>query len=203
MLIQLILTIFAIIVVSLFVIAVSMIVISSPATSTYLSPSTSQVQPSSAPPILWSENIRGNKNFDLFPPCYQMDTSSKHIYGIISRLQLTQRYFNFLDLLSIMLCIEMKTCNPIDIKDRFTQVLGLGGNVDDSDTRTLTMSFIPVNETAPSKFLIGCVYLLERQMKLINSDNDIPKYDKEQIKGHLYTFYSTHLSVIYKACLTG
>ncbi len=200
MIIELILIIFTIIVVSLSVVAVSMIVISNPSTSPSSTPSPS---PSPSPPqVSWSENIRGNKNFDLFPPCYQIDSSSKSIFGILSRLHLIERYFNLLDVLSTMLCLETKTCNPNDIKDRFTQILGLGANVNDEDTKILTMSFIPVNETAPSKFLIGCVFILERQLKLISSDNDISKIDKEQIRGHLYTFYSTHLSVIYKACLT-
>lgn len=193
---QLILIFFTIIVVVLAVVAVSMIVISTPSTTT----ATTASQPTPQY-ISWTENIRGNKNYELFPPCYQLDTSSKNIFGILSKLHLTQRYFNLLDVLSTMLCLENKTCTTIDVKDRYTQITGLGGNVDDKDVKALVMSFIPVNETMPSKFLVGCVYILERQLKLINSDNDITKQDKEQIKGHLYTFYASHLSVIYKTCL--
>lgn len=197
---QLILIFFTIIVVTLAVVAVSMIVISTPNKTSSLTDTGSTPTPT-PPPVSWSENIRGNKNYELFPPCYQLDTSSKNIFGILSKLHLVQRYFNLLDVLSVMLCLEAKTCTTIDVKDRYTQILGLGANVDDTDVKTLVMSFIPVNETNPSKFLVGCVYIIERQLKLINSDNDVSKTDKEQIKGHIYTFYSTHLSVIYKACL--
>ena len=187
-----------IIVVSLTVVAVSMLVISTPnKIITTTTPPPSDITNTTS----WSENIRGNKNFDLYPPCYNLDPSSKTIFGIISKLHLVQRYFTLLDVLSIMLCLETKTCDKFDIKDRYTQIIGLGANVDDKDIKTLIMSFIPVNETNPSKLLIGCVYLIEKQMKLINSDNDVSKIDKEQIKGHIYTFYSTHLSTIYKACL--
>lgn len=156
------------------------------------------------PQTFWSENIRGNQSFESFPPCFQKDTNSKNIYAIIAKANLVQRYYTLLDILSLLLCLkeeQTKECKSINIKDRLTQVLGMGGNPNDEDTKLKALSFFPVNENAISKLLVGCIYLIERQLKIIKDDASLYKTDKEQIVGYIYSFYTTNIPTLYKLCL--
>ena len=210
---QIIIIIIAFFVISLAVIAISMLLITTPTpTPTPIpipAPQALNTTPT-RPTLTWSENIRNNKNFDMFPPCFQNDPSSKSIYGILGRVNQIQRYYNFVDILSILLCLEeiqKKSCTSQgEVKDRLTQILGMGANISDNETLTLVRAFIPIDEknkceSDKCKLILGAVYLLERQMKVLNNDTTISKEDKSNIKGHLYTFYSTHLPTIYKLCL--
>lgn len=163
----------------------------------------SEARPASAP-VYWSENLRNNKNFENFPPCFDMDASAKSIFGIILRLGLMQRYYNMIDILSIVLCLKYlqnKGCRSSDIKDRLVQLVGMGGSANDKDSQTKAAAFIPVNDTLQSKLLVTAVNLLERQMALMRNDSAVSKSDADAISGHLYSFYVNNLPGIYKTCV--
>lgn len=212
MLYEILILVVALILVVVFVVLVSTLVItpsndykpssSTPRTSSSPTASTDTKPP--PPPTFWSENIRGNPNFESFPPCFQKDPHSKNIYSIIARANLVQRYYTLLDTLSLLICLkeeQSRECKSIQIKDRLTQVLGMGGNPNDEDSKLKAMSFFPVNDNMISKLLVGSIYLTERQLKIIKDDPSLYKTDKEQLTGHLYTFYTTNIPTIYKLCL--
>lgn len=185
-----------IIVISLLVVALSLLVISTPNPVQTSTPKNS---------ISWSENLRGNKNFEAFPPCFQNDFSSKSIYGIFVNLNQVQKYYDFIDILSLLLCLEAKSseCKTADVKDRLTQVLGMHANVIDKETITIAKAFIPtidICESDKCKVILGSIYILERQLKIIENDMSISQESKSAIKGHLYNFYTNHLLNIYKTC---
>lgn len=163
----------------------------------------SEPRPASAP-VFWSENLRNNKNFENFPPCFDMDASAKNIFGIILRLNLMQRYYNMIDLLSILLCLRFmqdKACRSSDIRDRLVQVKGMGGNAEDRDSQNKASAFIPINDTLQSKMLVATLNLLERQMALMRNDSAVSKQDADAISGHLYSFYVNNFPAIYKKCM--
>jgi hypothetical protein len=191
----------AILVLTIFTIFTSIFVVSSPAPpAPSPSPSPSPSPPTPSPPLLsWSENIRGNQNATGgFPPCYTDDSYAKRIYGIIASMNMTQRYYSLIDLLSILLCANQ--CDRLHLKDRMTQIVGMGGNADDNDIKYKAMNYIPVNETLPSRFIVASMYLIERQVKLIENDSSISVENKDLIKGNIYSFYVRNLSSIYKTC---
>lgn len=163
---------------------------------------TNEPRPASAP-VYWTENLRNNKNFDNFPPCFERDPSAKTIFGIILRLNLMQRYYHMIDVLSVLLCLQQlqsRECRTADIKDRIVQIIGLGGNADDKASQQTAAAFIPINDTIQSKFLVASMDLLEKQMKIMRSDAAVSKADASSISGHLYSFYVTNFPEIYKKC---
>lgn len=201
----------AFVILVLFVTLVSTLVITTPfGVSSSGGSSTTGVSPTPPSPpsvtgtsILWSENIRGFSNYETMPPCFQTDSYSKNIYAILARSHLIQRYYNMLDTISLLLCLEIaqkKECLAQNVRDRLTQLIGMGGNVDDESARTKASSFIQVNDTLISKLLVAAIYIIERQMLLVENDTSLTKTDKEQLKGYVYSFYASHISTIYKLC---
>jgi hypothetical protein len=159
-------------------------------------------RPASAP-VYWTENLRNNKNFESFPPCFERDSNAKNIFGIMLRLNLMQRYYHMIDVLSVLLCLQQlqaKACRTSDIKDRMVQIVGLGGNANDKASQEKAAAFIPVNDTLLSKFLVASIDLLEKQMKIMRSDSAVSKADADSVSGHLYSFYVANFPVIYKTC---
>lgn len=148
---------------------------------------------------VWSENLRNNKNYAGFPPCYNTDVSSKTIYGILSRAQLVQRYFNLLDILSVLLCLK-QGCSAQDVKDRYVQIVGMGANLNDEDARALVAGFAPLDDTMISKLLVGAVHIIGRQLNVLRNDSVLSVEDRDKINGLIYTFYAAHLEDIYAAC---
>lgn len=192
------------IVISLLVVGLSLLVISTPpAPSNTASNTNTTTNPTKV--YSWSENLRGNNNFDKFPPCFQTDSSCKSIYGSLLNLNQVQKYYNMIDILALLLCLEQKVsqCTTADIKDRLTQVLGMGANVSDKETIRLVKAFIPTIDKCESdkcKVIIGSIYILEIQMKIMANDTTISQEIKSLIKGHLYTFYTNRLLNIFKNC---
>lgn len=157
-----------------------------------------------ATPLFYSENLRNNKNFEGFPPCYNMDPSAKNVFGILQRLNYVQRYYTLLDILSVILCLkedQSRQCDQRNIKDRLVQVLGMGGNPDDEESKKKAAAFIPINETLQSKFLVAALDLCERQVKVLRGDASVSKGDADQISGHIYSFYVANFATVYKTCL--
>jgi hypothetical protein len=154
-------------------------------------------------PTAWSEHIRNMKDYMTFPPCYDIDSNAKKIYAILERNDLIQRYQNILDILSILLCLEKKQadeCRPLDLKDRFTQIIGMGGDTTDKQTREIVAAFIQIDESLKSRFIVGAVNLIEKNMATLLKDRDMTKTDKEQISGYIYSFYAMHLPLIHAKC---
>lgn len=157
-----------------------------------------------ATPLYWSENLRNNKNYEGFPPCFNSDASAKTIFGMLQRLNYIQRYYTLIDVLSIILCLrdtQSLRCNINDVRDRLVQIVGMGGNASDEESKTKATAFIPINDTMQSKLLVAALDLCERQMKVMRADTTVPRGDADKISGHLYSFYVANLSSAYKACL--
>lgn len=182
---------------------ISTLVISKPSGPITVKQNLGEPRPA-ATPLYWSENLRNNKNYEGFPPCYNIDSSSKTIFGILQRLNYVQRYYSLLDVMSIILCLretQSRRCNINDIRDRLVQIVGMGGNANDADSKTKAAAFIPVNETMQSKLLVAALDLCERQIKVMRADPTVPKADVDQISGHIYSFYVANLASTYKACI--
>lgn len=153
--------------------------------------------------IIWSENIRNNKNVTEFPPCYENDHAAKTIYGIIRQNNSIRKYYTLLDMLSIMLCLEkaqINNCKDTNISDRQMQITGLGGDPDDQNIREYASTFFEITNKPMSRFLVSTMYLIHRQMQLLESDYNFDNEDKKQLKGQLYSFYTTHLKQMSKLC---
>lgn len=184
-------------------VVISMLFISQPSGPVTVKTALSEPRPA-ATALFWSENLRNNKNFEGFPPCYNTDTSAKNVFSILQRLNYVQRYYTLLDIMSILLCLkeeQSRQCNQRDVKDRLVQVLGMGGNPNDEESKKKAAAFIPVNETLQSKLIVAALDLCERQVKVMRGDASVSKIDADQISGHVYSFYVSNLATIYKACL--
>lgn len=190
----------ALILVAVFASLVSTLVITTPSAS---QPTPSPASVPVMPAMYWSENLRGNRNFELFPPCFQRDPYGKNIYGILARYNMVDRYYSLLDIMSLLLCLEeaqTTQCKATNIKDRMVQLTGMGANPNDEEARKKASAFITVNESDASRLLVGAMHLLERQAKVMIVDKDIARPDIDQITGHLYSFYASHYPTIAKLC---
>lgn len=155
------------------------------------------------PPTRYNEHARNMQDYLIFPPCYDIDVNAKRIFAILSKYNYLQKYHDLLDILSTVLCMEKiqyARCIPLDIQDRYTQVLGMGGDANDKVAREKAASFIPVNETPISKFLVGALHIVDRNMIMLQSDSTISKSDREQVSGNIYSFFATHYPQIYQKC---
>lgn len=155
-------------------------------------------------PVTWSEIIRGNPSQNGFPPCYTNDNAAKAIYGILKSNNSVQKYYGLLDVLSILLCLEqaqIKQCKDTNIKDRQVQITGMGGDPDDQDSKEYASTFFKNSNTTMHRLLVASVYLIRRQLQIFETDYNINRVDKDQVKGHVYSFLSTHLPQLAKLCV--
>lgn len=184
----------------LYVFVISNKTVEEPATTV---PSPIIITPSPpAPGINWSENLRNNVSNGNLPPCSQTDPFIKNIFTTLSKLNLVQRYFNLLDIMSIILCYEADICNSVFDRERLVQVIGMGGDPQDKDSREYLKAFTTIQktDTMTTRFLVACLNLIQKQTNLIKVDKDITRQDSDAILGHIYSFLVSHIDNIYKLC---
>jgi hypothetical protein len=183
------------------VILVSSLVLKKPSTDEQIPVASTRVPA----PILWSENLRNNRNYDAYPPCFDLDINSKAIFSLIMGNNKLQKYKTLLDILSIVLCLKkarMNSCgSSLVVKDRLVQLLGMGADVNDATVKTKIQAFIPGDESDLSKLLRGAMYLIDGIINVILNDKDISKTDRENLVGNVYNFYNDNYPFIYRQCL--
>jgi len=155
----------------------------------------------------WSERLRGieQTRYEGMPPCFEHNPSVRDIYSVLAARDKIVHHRMLLDVLSIMLCQSADTCagDQSKFKERLIQMLGSGANPQDKAAQDTVKAYIREIDTNKSiaQFLFACVHMLDRHVRALSDDGDVPTKEKELIQGHVRTFLATVLEDIYRKCV--
>lgn len=197
MLLEIFIIIIALLVTIIFVVIASTLLIQKPKDTSYLASMATNATPQ---PVLWSENLRNNKSSDDYPPCIELDMNAKRLHTLLIK---TKQYRSIIDVISIVLCCmkkRMEKCEDVYVKDRLVQLKGMGADIDDETTKSKAATFIEVNDSLISQFLVAAMNLLDKMVVVYVNDADIPIYEKEQVTAYMANFYRDRFEFIYKQC---
>lgn len=196
--------------VAVFLVIMSLLVIKPPPAPPKQEPANSSSTTVKPVPVVvnekWAEHIRSNVTVDGFPPCFEQNPPCKSIYGILASYNFLQKYFTFLDILSVMNCQYMNNkgiaCNRGYLKDRSVMFTGMGGDPDNEKAITIVRAYSKVDnlEQPIVKFTIAGVDLIQKEMQKIHDDTDISLQDKNRIQGFITDFYVSNIPGVIQQC---
>lgn len=153
--------------------------------------------------INWTENLRGYSS-NIFPPCFDLSGELKKVYAILKSYNLEKKYFQLLDVFSIILCqdtqVRDRDCPDSFINDRLADLNTMGGDANDQNAIVIVKANTNLNNNKIGKLLVMATSIIEKYMKEIKADTLISSSDKEQIEGFKSFFYRQHYDYINKRC---
>lgn len=153
--------------------------------------------------INWTENNRGFSS-TIFAPCIDSASELKKIHSLLKGYNLEKKYMMLLDIYSMLMCqesqIRSRQCSDTFINDRLADLNTYGANPNDQYAVQIVKSVTNLQNNKMGKLLVMATNLIEKQMKEIQSDNQISKSDKEQVSGYNSLFYRQHYDFMNKRC---
>lgn len=153
--------------------------------------------------INWSENNRGFSS-TIFAPCVDAAPELKKIHTLLKGYNLEKKYMMLLDVYSMLMCqeaqVRSRVCSDTFINDRLADLNTYGANPNDQNAVQIVKSATNLQNNKMGKLLVMATNLIEKEMKYIQSDNQISKADKEQISGFNSLFYRQHYDFMNKRC---
>lgn len=138
-----------------------------------------------------------------FPPCFEISTDAKNIYKIMKNAKIETKYSRLLDAYTLALCQQndFKTSCELDtLNQRIVTLNSWNANQYDNNAINIVNSVTKLTNNKIGQFLVQICYICERQIELINNDDNIMREDKIQITGFNSQFYRHHFDAISKGC---
>ena len=155
----------------------------------------------------WSERIRGITQtvFEGMPPCFEYNESARRIYAIISARNKVIEYRALLDIISILLCQNTDTCTGerSRFKDRYTQVIGSGGNPRDALATDILKVYVKDVDLDKSiaLFIVATVNLIQKHFDVLYRDEDFSSNERDSVNGLIRELLSTVVDEVYRKCV--
>lgn len=150
------------------------------------------------PDAYWLENSRGYSNVEIFPPCFDISTPAKKAYSLLLHRNLVTKYKKLFEVMSFVCCqqkeLQNKKCN--NLAQRINQMQTMGADITNKHATLSAAAYTTLQNNDNSKFIIAAFSLMEEQVDQIQNDPDLPKVDKEAVRGFVHMFYQTHLDTI-------
>lgn len=139
-----------------------------------------------------------------FPPCFELSSDAKHVYGILKGANIDTTYSRLLDVYSLSLCQLKdfkKSCDSKTMDQRIITLNDWNANPNNKSVIDIVNSVTKVTNNKYGQFLIQVCDICETQMNIINNDKNITPLIQTQIAGYNSEFYRTIFNEINSKCV--
>lgn len=150
-------------------------------------------------------NIEVSNKFIGFPQCYDLSTSAKKVFQLLKGTDMDSKYAQLLNVYSLALCQLQDYTNNCDTSkiDERLKILNSWGassyNVT-SNNIVKSMTHIIDETTKTNEFLFKVCDICEKNIALINMDDNVLRPNKLQIIGFNSEFYRSIFDKINYLC---
>lgn len=138
-----------------------------------------------------------------FPQCFDISTDAKNVYKIMRNAKIETKYSRLLDAYTLALCQQNDfklSCDLDTLNQRIVTLNSWNANQYDKNASDIVNSVTKFTNNKITQFLVQICYICEKQIELINNDDNVMREDKIQITGFNSQFYRHHFDAISKGC---
>lgn len=154
----------------------------------------------------WIEETHGNKEYEKYPPCFDICGASRNIFDLLESKNLHVKYSKILNTHSIVLChekmLQTLCTGEIDIilDKRIKALKELGGQESNLATTIIRTHDIKYDPKKHKTFVLLTLSIdvLEKQMEFLKYD--LSRSDFQKIQQFNNIFYRVHYNIIYNMC---
>ncbi len=138
-----------------------------------------------------------------FPECFDISTDAKNVYKIMKNSNIDKKYSKLLDAYSLALCQQKdfkKSCDMKVLDQRIITLNSWNANQYNKNASDIVNSLTKIKNNKIGQFLVQICDICEKQINLINGDDNVMREDKIQLTGFNSQFYRNHFDTINKSC---
>ena len=152
----------------------------------------------------WIENSRNNRNFEKYPPCFNLSIQAQKLFDLLEANDLIVKHKVLLEVYSMILCqvnyLKSKLCPQTMLIDRLTNLDSFGAlrytKHYNNLTKYVSKNILYLTSPLTLEFLNKALSLIDKEIDLINLSKD--KIDNIKLINKLICSYA--FPIIAKEC---